>query len=86
MTAHDLLSQTWNCMRDRPTVNYPWRASTLAKCLITNENGVVYEAQVLTNRTGTRWWLEIQNNHWLTAYRTTTSKKLKDEWIGALQL
>jgi hypothetical protein len=90
MTLKELYETPWNCMSDYPKVGYPWRAPVLAKIDFKNENGVLLEARVVTNRTRNRFWIEIKysdNNGFgsLHLYQTTTSKKKADLWIAAIR-
>lgn len=84
ITRDNLLTAPWSPMTDRPRVGYPFMAPVIAKRTITNPHGVQYNARVLTNRPGTRWWIEVESDHWLRLYLTTTSKRVRDEWIAAV--
>lgn len=85
LTLTDLYKRPWSGVYEYPNVGYPHRAEVLAENTYTSEHGVKYLSRVLTNRTRTRWWLEIKSEGWLKGYWTTTSRKLAEEWIAAVK-
>lgn len=85
MTAEHLLNISWSAMFDYPKVSYPHRHSVIARRDFINPHGVVYEGRIIANRKQTRWWLELQNQHWLRLYLSTTSKRVLEDWREAFQ-
>jgi hypothetical protein len=85
VTLRELYEELWST-RDRPKVSEPYRAPIIARAEWVNEHGVLIRAQVITNRTGSRWWLKFLtgDSGYMSKYLTTTSKTKAEGWMRAV--
>lgn len=63
----------------RPKVREPWRAPVLA------EKHAKHRFQVKTNRTHKRWWFIVLSGDFLLDYATTSSPRIAQGWIDAVE-
>ncbi len=84
MTADELINLPWSGMTEYPSQRRPRRSQLIVERDVANENGVIYNARVETNRKRKRYWLTVSNAGWMRVYLTTVSTKHVNEWITAL--